>query len=86
MRSIGVRELKQRTSEIVRRVRQHGEPVEVTLRGEVVAILVPAPSPAPSAGQTGVPWTDMDRLAREIGARWPRGVSAARAVSEARRG
>ena len=41
MASVGVRELKQRTSEVLRRVRERGEPVDVTFRGEVVARLVP---------------------------------------------
>jgi len=30
-------------------------------------------------------WSDLDRLAAEIDARWPAGITAAEAVSEARR-
>ncbi len=41
MASVGVRELKQHTSEVLRRVRENGETIEVTFRGRVVARLVP---------------------------------------------
>jgi prevent-host-death family protein len=85
MTSIGVRELKQRTSEVLRRVRRRQEGVEVTVRGEVVAVLVPVGRrPGTKRRATSV-WTDVDRLAREIAVRWPRGVSAAAAVSAGRR-
>ncbi len=43
MRSIGVRELRQRASEYLRAV-QAGEIVEVTDRGRPVALLIPVPS------------------------------------------
>jgi prevent-host-death family protein len=42
MASIGVRELRQRASELLRRVEQ-GETIEVTDRGRRVAILAPPP-------------------------------------------
>ena len=38
---VGVRELKEHTSEVVRRVREDHETVDITFRGEVVARLVP---------------------------------------------
>jgi prevent-host-death family protein len=86
MRSVGVRELKQRTSEVLRKVRQRQERVEVTLRGEVVAILVPVGRHRARKSRGSAVWTDVDRLAREVTARWPRGIGAAEAVSEGRRG
>lgn len=46
MASIGVRELRQRASELLRRVEQ-GETIEVTDRGRRVAILAPAPQGNP---------------------------------------
>jgi prevent-host-death family protein len=82
MVTVGVRELKQQTSELIRRVRELGDEILVTHHGRVVARIVPA-SPTPEAAQRG--WDDLDRLAAEIGKRWPEGVSAAQAVSEARR-
>lgn len=42
MASIGVRELRQRASELLRRVEQ-GETIEVTARGRRVAVLAPPP-------------------------------------------
>jgi prevent-host-death family protein len=46
MASIGVRELRQRASELLRRVEQ-GETIEVTDRGRPVAILSPPPEGNP---------------------------------------
>jgi prevent-host-death family protein len=46
MPSIGVRELRQRASELLRRVEQ-GETIEVTDRGRRVAILSPPPAGNP---------------------------------------
>lgn len=85
MRSIGVRELKQRTSEVLRRVREKGESVEVTYRGQVIARLVPVPRPTTADKEWAAVWSDLDRLAAEIGERWPKGRSAADAVREGRR-
>jgi prevent-host-death family protein len=42
MPSIGIRELRQRASELIRRV-ERGETIEVTDRGRRVAILAPPP-------------------------------------------
>lgn len=42
MTSVGVRELRQRASELLRQVR-HGESIEITDRGRPVAMLTPLP-------------------------------------------
>ncbi len=87
MPAVGIRELKQRTSEVVRRVRDRGEPVDVTFRGEVVARLVPVGRRGRTRShRTAAVWAEIDRLAEEISARWPKGVTAADAVAEQRRG
>ena len=85
MRSVGVRELKARTSEVLRRVHDEREIVAVTLRGRVIAHLVPVDGASKGREEFGAVWADMDRLAAEIGARRPKGVSAADAVKEDRR-
>ena len=85
MRSIGIRELKAQTSQIIREVRERKEPVAVTYRGRVVARLVPAEPTPPSEVEQARIWTEWDELAAEIAARWPQGVSASDAVSEQRR-
>jgi prevent-host-death family protein len=72
MRAIGVRELSRRTSRVLRELRKGGSEIEVTHRGRVIARLVPvqrAPARPCSAG----PWSTLERVAREIGARLPKG-------------
>ena len=85
MRSVGVRELRERTSEIIRWVRDEGQEVEVTYYGRVVAHLVPAGPKLPEEIERSSVWADLDQLAAEIGARWTGGVTAAEAVAEGRR-
>ena len=46
MASVGVRELRQRASELLRRI-ERGETIEVTDRGRPVAILSPPPEGSP---------------------------------------
>jgi prevent-host-death family protein len=82
MVTVGVRELKQQTSELIRQVRENGQEIRVTYHGKVVARVLPV---APNAEETGQRWDDLDHLADEIGKSWPAGVSAAQAVSDGRR-
>ena len=82
MITVGSRELKQQTSEVIRLVRQEGQQIQVTYRGEVVALLVPVErSEGAAADDT---WASLDVLAAEIGARWPGDVSSLEAVAEGR--
>jgi prevent-host-death family protein len=46
MSSVGVRELRQRASELLRRV-ERGETIEITDHGHPVAVLAPLPSGTP---------------------------------------
>jgi prevent-host-death family protein len=82
MRSVGIRELKQNASRVVRNVQKTGEEVSVTVRGEVVARIVPVKPPRRRKSDSV--WTDFDQLAREIGKRW-KGPGAAATVREGRR-
>jgi prevent-host-death family protein len=85
MNSISVTELGQNISQLLRRVREKPKRVQVTVRGEVVALLVPVPeSEASDVNSDEAVWTDLDQLAIEIGAHWPKGVSAVEAVREGR--
>ncbi len=84
MVTVGIRELKQQASELVRMVRETGKEVRITYHGKVVALLVPV-EPAAHTEQETRAWMEIDHLAAEIGARWPEEVSAARAVAEGRR-
>ncbi len=84
MVTVGVRELKQRASELIRLIRETGSEVQVTHRGKVVALLVPVASPESRASEQRA-WISLDTLAAEIGAHWPKEVPASQAVSESRR-
>lgn len=86
MKTLGVRELKERISEVLRMVEEEGETVEVTKRGEVIARLVPVRKPQQAVEQTTDPiWASLDRLAAEISAHWPEDVSAVEAIRDVRR-
>lgn len=85
MGEIGIRELKQRISEVLLQVQERKESIDITRRGRVVARLVPVEAPKEKKAEASRVWADMDQLAQEIGARWPAGVTAAEAVREQRR-
>ncbi len=84
MVTVGVRELKQQASELIRLVRETGSEIQVTHRGQVVALLIPVAARKGKEDEKRA-WTNLDALAAEIGARWPKGVSAAQAIAEGRR-
>ena len=83
MQQVGIRALKERTSQIMRSVRESGEMFEITYHGRVIARLVPAEQ-SESELQLEEFWREWDRLSEEIGTRWPKGVSAVQAVREDR--
>ena len=82
MLSVGVRELKQHASKLIRMVRENKSEIQVTYRGEVVGLLIPVTRP--SQKDETQAWLEIDHLAAEIGASWPAGVSAAEAFEEDR--
>ena len=82
---IGIRELGSSASKIVRRVREKGEMVDITYRGQVVARLIPITTPKPDPKALNIIWAGLDQVAQEIGRYWPKGVSAVEAVNEGRR-
>jgi prevent-host-death family protein len=57
MTSVGIRELRQRASELLRRV-EDGETIEITDRGRPVALLAPLPEGSPL--QRLRAWGDID--------------------------
>jgi prevent-host-death family protein len=70
MRSVGVRELRQRASELLRRV-EAGETIEVTDRGRPVAVLAPLPDGSPlerlrAAGEVTPVAGDLDDLPKPL--------------------
>jgi prevent-host-death family protein len=83
MRSVGVRELKAQASEIIRLVREEGQEIELTFRGQTVGRIIPI-RPTPPQPTIAEILAEMDRLADEISQHWPEGVSAVDAVAEGR--
>jgi prevent-host-death family protein len=67
MSSVGVRELKEQTSEIIRRVREDGETIDITYRGDVVATIVPKRTLAQSRAQVDEFWRRQRQLVRDLG-------------------
>ncbi len=84
VRSVGVRELKEHTSQVLRLVREHHQEIEITHRGRAIARLIPVVSASSHQDPEAI-WADLDDLAAEIGARWPARISAVEAVREQRR-
>ncbi len=84
MISIGIRDLKEHASAILRRVRQEGLSYEVTYRGRAIAHVVPV-GQSPRMDVDPPFWEEWRELAREISAGWPEGVSALDAVRDDRR-
>ena len=82
---VGIRELKARASQVIRRVREHGEEIDVTHHGKVVARVVPVSRSSVRNRTATAAWSTLDRVAKEIGASWPKGQSASAAVREGRR-
>ncbi len=84
---VGVRELKEHLSRILRDVRESQEEYLITRHGRVVARLSPVIPPTEQVDEEKVRRVlrDLDRLAAEIGKKWPEGVSAREAVREGRR-
>ena len=85
MASIEAQELGARTSEVLRRVREDGETIDVTHRGKVVARVVPAEPKRLDPEKVAAWWREWDDLADEVSKHWPEGLSAVDAVRAERR-
>ncbi len=81
MAKVGVRELKNRTSEIIRAVREEQVEYTITYRGQPAARLVPIGDQ--DGGEQA--WQELERLSQEISARWQSDKSAVELLSEMRR-
>ena len=87
MPEIGIRELKIRASEIVRRVRERKIRYVITYRGRPVAILGPVEgTPAPDAVTPDASaWHQLERLGEKIGKGWRSSKTSSDLLSESRR-
>lgn len=83
---VGIRELKSRATEVIRRVREEGAEYVITYYGKPVARLSPiADALPPDPDGTARLFAEIDALASEIGRLWPAGEMAVKAVREVRR-
>lgn len=85
MSTVGVRELKQNLSAILRRVSEKNEEIEITSHGVVVARLSPVTRARPLRKKDAAIWAELDQLAEEIGRHWQGEPSAVDAIREGRR-
>lgn len=92
MSLIGVRELREQTSEVIRRVREDLAEYVVTYQGRPVAIILPldaerAEREMAQAGKKAVlsDWERYERLAEELRRAWPADVSTQDLIDSIRR-
>ena len=92
MSLIGVRELREQTSEVIRRVRQDRAEYVVTYQGRPVAIILPldaerAERDLVQASKKAVldNWERYERLAKELRQAWPADLSSQDVVDAIRR-
>ena len=94
MARVGVRELKNRTTEIIRDVRENQAEYVVTYDGRPVAVLLPIDeawleTEVRRAAEATTPgddvWTELRALRQQIGRSWQSEKTAAEPISEQRR-
>ncbi len=92
MSLIGVRELREQTSEVIRRVRQNRAEYVVTYQGRPVAIILPldagrAEREMVQASKKAVldSWERYERLAKELRRAWPADLSTQDVIDSIRR-
>ncbi len=92
MSLIGVRELREQTSEVIRRVRQDRAEYVVTYQGRPVAIILPldagrAEREMVQASKKAVldSWERYERLAEELRRAWPADLSTQDVIDSIRR-
>jgi prevent-host-death family protein len=92
MSLIGVRELREKTSEVIRRVREDRAEYVVTYQGRPVAIILPldaerAEMEMVEAGKKAVldNWERYEKLAEELRQAWPAELSTQDVMDDIRR-
>ena len=80
-----VRQVKAQAHDLLQRVQEQQQPIEITCRGEVVARLSPARQVYVRAEELAKIWEQRQRLSAAIGAHWPADVTAIDAVRDVRR-
>lgn len=93
MQQIGVRELKNQATEIVREVREQQAEYVITYRGKPVALILPFTEDwqqsnhgraRPASQDLEALWAEWDELAEEIDAHWTAELGAVELLSKDR--
>jgi len=84
MEEIGIRELRARTSELVRAVKERRARYLITQRGKPAALLLPVDAVLPQPDPDEV-WARLEALGEEIARNWQSEKSAVEILSEMRR-
>ena len=86
MPQVGIRELKNETSEIIRLVRDEKVEYVITLRGRPVAVILPVEETGPVTITASADfWERMAALGAEIDAKWLSDKSGVELIQEQRR-
>ena len=92
MSLIGVRELREQTSEVIRRVREERAEYVITYQGRPVAVILPldteqAEAEMVQASKSAVigDWERYERLAEEIRSAWPSDLATQDLIDAIRR-
>ena len=85
MEEIGIRDLKARACEILRRVREERASYSITYRGKVIARLEAIPEEDELIERSLAVLADMERLAQEMAADGPQEALAVDVIREQRR-
>ena len=81
---IGIRELKTRASEVVRKVKEERARYVVTQRGKPAALIIPLDA-EPPANKGDEVWERLTKLGEEIAKGWQSEKTAVEILSEMRR-
>jgi prevent-host-death family protein len=92
MATIGVRELRQQTAEVLRRIREEKVEYVITYQGQPVAVMLPLDVAAVeeailAVGKQGESqgWDAYAQVAAAVRERWPDDLPTAKALDEIRR-
>lgn len=91
MSIVDIRALATEADDLLRRVDEDGETIQIMRRGRVAALLVKSPETEhdadedPSAVEIEAAIARFDRLTEEVANVWPQGVSALDAIDDVRR-
>ena len=85
MTDISIRELKARTSAVMRAVQLNRSPFRVTCRGKAVGLIMPVEQALPAPDAQARAWAQFFTAAEEVSRRWESPLTATELLAEQRR-